>query len=61
LKCDIVTRVVQARDIAEREKKTVEKEKTEVEEIVKRLQMQAPNSAFTNVSHELIAGLSWRI
>ncbi|WP_210437479.1 hypothetical protein, partial [Wolbachia endosymbiont of Drosophila auraria] len=56
LKCDIVTRVVQARDVAEREKKTVEKEKTEVEEIVKRLQMQAPNSTFSGVSHELVAG-----
>ncbi|MGL5029395.1 MAG: hypothetical protein ACRC6C_04870 [Wolbachia pipientis] len=61
LKLSIVTRVVQARDVAEREKKMVEKEKTEVEEIVKRLQMQAPNSTFSSVSHELVAGTSQQI
>ncbi|WP_265024300.1 hypothetical protein [Wolbachia endosymbiont (group A) of Epagoge grotiana] len=61
LKLSIVTRVVQGRDVAEREKRTVEKEKTEVEEIVKRLQMQAPNSAFSSVSHELVAGTSQQI
>ncbi|OJH30476.1 hypothetical protein Wxf_00061 [Wolbachia endosymbiont of Armadillidium vulgare] len=33
LKLSIVTRVVQARDVAEKEKRKVEKEKTEVEEI----------------------------
>ncbi|GFR13483.1 uncharacterized protein TNCT_653261 [Trichonephila clavata] len=59
LKCDIVTRVVQARDVAEKEKRKVEKEKTEVEEIVK--QLQAPNSAFSSVSHELVAGTSQQI
>ncbi|WP_264336979.1 MULTISPECIES: hypothetical protein [unclassified Wolbachia] len=37
LKLSIVTRVVQARDVAEKEKRKVEKEKVEVEEIVKQL------------------------
>ncbi|WP_264703428.1 hypothetical protein [Wolbachia endosymbiont (group A) of Volucella inflata] len=60
LKLNIVTRVVQARDVAEREKRTAEKGKTEVEEIVKRLQMQSPNSTFSSVSHELVAGSSWK-
>ncbi|WP_265023378.1 hypothetical protein [Wolbachia endosymbiont (group A) of Epistrophe grossularia] len=60
LKLSIVTRVVQARDVAEREKRTAEKGKTEVEEIVKRLQMQSPNSTFSSVSHELVAGSSWK-
>jgi hypothetical protein len=59
LKLSIVTRVVQGRDIAEREKRTVEKEKTEVEEIVK--QLQIPSSAFNNVNHEPVAEPSWRI
>ncbi|MGL9759549.1 MAG: hypothetical protein ACR5LA_12830, partial [Wolbachia sp.] len=59
LKLSIVTRVVQARDVAEEEKRKVEKEKVEVEEIVK--QLQIPNSAFSSVSHESVAGPSWWI
>ncbi|WP_341811583.1 hypothetical protein [Wolbachia endosymbiont (group A) of Oxytorus armatus] len=59
LKLSIVTRVVQARDEAEKEKRKVEKEKVEVEEIVK--QLQIPSSAFNNVSHEPIVGPSWWI
>ncbi len=61
LKLSIVTRVVQARDIAEKEKRKVEKEKTEAEEIVKQLQMQVPDSTFSSVSHESFAGPSWWI
>ncbi len=57
LKLSIVTRVVQARDVAEKEKRKVEKEKTEVEEKVK--QLQIPSSAFENVSRESVAGFSW--
>ncbi|WP_264706434.1 hypothetical protein [Wolbachia endosymbiont (group B) of Colias croceus] len=61
LKLSIVTRVVQARDVAEKEKRKVEKEKTEAEEIVKQLQMQVPSSEFSDVGHEQIAGPSWQI
>ncbi|WP_147269160.1 hypothetical protein [Wolbachia endosymbiont of Cylisticus convexus] len=61
LKLGIVTRVVQARDVAEKEKRKVEKEKTEVEEIVKQLQMRVPDSTFSNVSHEPVAGTSQQI
>ncbi|MCJ7454519.1 MAG: hypothetical protein MUP48_03585 [Wolbachia endosymbiont of Homalodisca vitripennis] len=58
LKLSIVTRVVQARDVAEKEKRKVEKEKVEVEEKVKQLQ---PDTTFSNISHEQIAGPSWQI
>lgn len=58
LKLSIVTRVVQARKIAEKEKKTVEKEKFEVEEIIK--QLQPPDSAFSSMNHESVAGPSWK-
>ncbi|WP_353280553.1 hypothetical protein [Wolbachia endosymbiont (group B) of Cyclophora punctaria] len=61
LKLSIVTRVVQARDVAEKEKRKVEKEKTEAEEIVKQLQMQVPDTTFSSVSHEPVAGPSWWI
>ncbi|WP_341815923.1 hypothetical protein [Wolbachia endosymbiont (group B) of Idaea biselata] len=61
LKLSIVTRVVQARDVAEKEKRKVEKEKTEVEEIVKQLQMRVPDTTFSSISHEQIAGPSWQI
>ncbi|WP_264953185.1 MULTISPECIES: hypothetical protein [unclassified Wolbachia] len=61
LKLSIVTRVEQARDVAEKEKRRVEKEKTEAEEIVKQLQMQVPDSTFSSVSHESFAGPSWQI
>ncbi len=59
LKLSIVTRVIQARDVAEKEKRKVEKEKIEVEEKVK--QLQIPSSSFNNVSHEPIVGPSWWI
>ncbi len=61
LKLSIVTRVEQARDVAEKEKRRVEKEKTEAEEIVKQLQMQVPDTTFSSVSHEPVAGPSWWI
>ncbi len=61
LKLSIVTRVVQARDVAEKEKRKVEKEKTEAEEKVKQLQMQVPDTTFSSVSHELAAGTSQQI
>ncbi len=61
LSSSVVTRVVQMRDLAEKEQKILEKEKIEVEEIVKKLQMQDPNSALEEVNFEPVAGPSWQI
>ncbi|WP_341820158.1 hypothetical protein [Wolbachia endosymbiont (group A) of Cydia strobilella] len=62
LRSHVIEEIKLARVVAEQERTVSEKEKTEVEEIVKQLQMSnSVSSSFDNVSLEPVAGPSWQI
>ncbi|MDE5058765.1 hypothetical protein OZD66_02805 [Wolbachia endosymbiont of Drosophila baimaii] len=67
LRSHVIEEIKQARAAAEEEIKVLREEQKAAEEIVMQLQMsgsaqtQAPSSAFSSVSHEPVAGPSWRI
>ncbi|WP_264377273.1 coiled-coil domain-containing protein [Wolbachia endosymbiont (group B) of Ochlodes sylvanus] len=65
LRFHVIAETKQARKATEQERKALIEEKNAVEEIVMQLQrsdsVQTPSSAFSSVSHESVAGPSWRI
>ncbi|WP_265032355.1 coiled-coil domain-containing protein [Wolbachia endosymbiont (group B) of Apotomis turbidana] len=65
LRFHVIAGTKQARKATEQERKALIEEKNAVEEIVMQLQrsdsVQTPSSAFSSVSHESVAGPSWRI